>query len=316
MSISACKNYGTFSKPYRVIATGPGPEDIALDTSLGFPRIIISSTERRLEDSSRNGFYAYTISTGKQIRLTIVGLPDSLQLRPHGIDVAQIGNQTFLYAVNHDSKRDLHGILVFQLQENSLQFVNGLYNPLVTSPNDVCTDHRGGLYVSNDSGKKGSTWEKLWALKRSYVMHFDGTIWKQVGDKLAYANGVGVVGNRLYVTGTQEKTIHFYTIEPSGLTNRVDLPAIKGADNITFSCGKLITAAHLDFIKFIGHVKKSEKKSPSMVYSVDMKTQKLDTLFLDNGNVLSASSTGLIVGDSLYVSQVFDPFIVAVPLRK
>jgi arylesterase/paraoxonase len=147
-------------------------------------------------------------------------------------------------------------------------------------------------------------------------MHFDGTNWKQVGDKLAYANGVGVVGNRLYVTGTQEKTIHSYTIEPSGLSNRVDLPALKGADNITFSCGKVITAAHLDFIKFIGHVKKSEKKSPSMVYSVDMKTQELDTLFLDNGYVLSASSTGLIVGDSLYVSQVFDPFIVAVPMSK
>jgi len=314
MMVFSCGGIRPYEGYHRAVPTGPGPEDIALDTSLGRPRIIISCSQRRNEDRSQNGYRAYDIGTGVQSRLIIVGLPKEILLSPHGIDVATSTSGTLLYAVNHDRDRDVHGILVFRLGEDSLHFLHELTTPLMFSPNDVCSDHRGGLYVSNDCGKRNSIWEKLWALKRSYVLHFNGSEWKRVGDPLSYANGVGVKGDRLYVTGTQEQTVHRYRITANGIVDRSDIPAIKGNDNITFYNGRLVTTAHSDFMAFIRHVKQDSKPSPCIAYAVDLSTGKLDTLFADDGSTLSAASTGLIVGDSLYLAQVFNPFLLVVPL--
>ncbi len=314
LMVISCGGVRPYEGYHRVVPTGPGPEDIALDTSLGRPRIIISCSQRRTGDRSQNGYRAYDIGTGVQSRLIIVGLPKEILLSPHGIDVATSNRGTLLYAVNHDRNRDVHGILVFKLGEDSLHFLHELTTPLMFSPNDVCSDHRGGLYVTNDCGKRNSNWEKLWALKRSYVLHFNGSDWKRVGEPLAYANGVGVKGDRLYVTGTQERTVHSYRITANGIVDRSDIPAIKGNDNITFFNGRLVTTAHTDFMAFIRHVKKETKPSPCIAYAVDLSTGRMDTLFADDGSTFSAASTGLIVGDSLYLAQVFNPFLLVVPL--
>ncbi len=312
--VVSCSRIRPYEGYRRIVPTGPGPEDIALDTSLGRPRIIISCSQRRTGDRSQNGYRAYDIATGKQSDLVTSGLPKEIVLSPHGIDVATLNSGTLLYAVNHDRDRDVHGILVFRLGEDTLHFLSELTTPLLFSPNDVCTDRQGGLYVSNDCGKRNSIWEKLWALKRSYVVHYNGTDWKRVGEPLAYANGVGVKGDRLFVTGTQERTLHSYRITADGPGGRSDIQALKGNDNITFHRGKLVTTAHTDFMAFIRHVKKDRKPSPCVVYSVDLATGRLDTLFADNGGTFSAASTGLIVGDSLYMAQVFNPFLMVVPL--
>ena len=321
--IASCAKVPVFNADYQTINVGPGPEDIALDTVAGMERLIVSCSERRTTDYSKNGLYDFNLSTQELVNLPIEGLPDSIQLRPHGIDIAQVSGVKTLYCVNHE--RDAtdvrltgrQSILVFELLDDRIVFKEQLTDPLMESPNDVCTDKKGGIFVSIDSGKIGSKWEKLMALKRSYVLHFDGENWKQVGDKLRYANGVGVRNNRLFVTGTQEKTIVSYMIEEHGeLVEDVVMKSMKGNDNITFSDGKLITTAHLDFLKFVKHVSNPEQNSPCAVYSIDLKTHEMDTLFLDNGAILSAASTGLVYKGNLYVAQVFNPYILKVPLNK
>ena len=91
---------------------------------------------------------------------------------------------------------------------------------------------------------------------------------------------------------------------------------MKGNDNITFSGGKLVTTAHLDFLEFLKHVKDPEEPSPCVVYSMDLRTHQIDTLYLDNGTVMSAASTGLEYNGNLYASQIFNDFIVKIPLNK
>ncbi len=200
--------------------------------------------------------------------------------------------------------------------DDKVVFLEQLTSEILISPNDVCTDHKGGIYVSNDSGERNNFFEKLFELKRSTVIHFDGTNWKYVGDKYKYANGVGVVSSKLYVTGTQEKQIASYDIaEDGGLSGRKNIPCLKGNDNITFSGNKFITTAHLDFLKFMKHVKHADKPSPCAVYSVNLETSQIDTFYVDNGSVLSAASTGLVYNDKLFISQVFNPFIIEIPLK-
>jgi len=148
-------------------------------------------------------------------------------------------------------------------------------------------------------------------------VHYDGENWKTVGEKVKYANGVGVKNNRLYITGTQEEVVISYSIGTDGiLSDKREIPSLFGNDNITFYEDKLITTNHFDFVKFLKHAKDGEKPSPSAAYSINLKTEKIDTLYLDNGEILGAASTALIYENNLYISQVFNPFIIEVPLSK
>lgn len=321
--LSSCVKYPTFMGDYTRIEVGPGPEDIALDTMNGNERLIVSCSQRRSEDYSKNGFYDYNIASGELNRLSMEGLPESVTFRPHGIDIGMVDGEKLVYCVNHEKDEvdfppsGRQSILVFRLLDDKVVFKEQLMSELVISPNDVCTDHQGGIYVSNDSGKRNNIWEKLFALSRSFVVHYDGKSWSAVGDKLKYANGVGVKDNRLYITGTQEKKIISYAINADGsYTDKQEIPCMKGNDNITFSGDLIVNAAHLDFLKFMKHVKHEDKPSPCSVYTVDIKTGTIDTLYTDAGTVLSAASTGLIYNGNLYMAQVFNPYILEIPLKK
>lgn len=321
LMLGSCKNYPSFNQDYLRIAVGPGPEDMALDTLMGEERLIVSCSERRSEDYSKNGFYAYQFSSGQLTKILVEGLPEKVTLRPHGIDIGLVNGSKLLYVVNHEKNEEAfppkgrQSILVFELNANIALFKTQLTDEILISPNDVCVDHKGGVYVSNDSGERNNFFEKLFELKRSTIIHFNGSDWKYVGDKMKYANGVGVRNGRLFVTGTQEKAVYSYQIEEDGsLQEKLVMPSMKGNDNITFSGGKLVTTAHLDFMKFIKHVKDGNKPSPCAVYSIDLSSQEIDTLFMDNGSILSAASTGLIYENNLYVSQVFNPMILKIPL--
>ncbi|MBI1288337.1 MAG: hypothetical protein GC178_12260 [Flavobacteriales bacterium] len=319
----SCGKYPTFTGDYTRIEVGRGPEDIALDTMGGNERLIISCSERRSEDYSKNGFYDYNISSGKLVKLPMEGLPESIAFRPHGIDIGVVNGEKLIYSVNHEKNEadfpptGRQSILVFELLDDKVVFKQQLTSELIISPNDVCTDHQGGIYVSNDSGKRNGIWEKLFELKRSFVIHYDGNSWSAVGDKLKYANGVGVKDGRLYITGTQEKNIISYAINADGsYSDKKEIPCLKGNDNITFHGNEIVTTAHLDFLKFMKHVKHADKPSPCAVYTVNLETEAIDTLYVDAGTILSAASTGLIYNGNLYISQVFNPYILQVPLNK
>ena len=316
--LGSCAKQPVYNGDYTRIGTGPGPEDIALDTIGNSERLIVSCSERRTSDYSSNGLYDYNFASRELVKLPIEGMPEDVLLRPHGIDVALVNGVKTLYCVNHEKNAELfppagrQSVLV-----DKLVFNQQLTNPLIVAPNDVCTDHKGGIFVSIDSGKINSKWEKLMALKHSYVLHFNGEKWEQVGDRLRYANGVGVKNGRIYITGAQEKNIFSYHIETDGsYSDKQEYPTMKGNDNITFYGSKLVATAHLDFLKFLKHVKDADEPTPCAVYSLDLKTNELDTLYLDNGTVMGAASTGLIYNGNLYASQIFNPYILEIPLAK
>ncbi len=320
---ASCSKHPVFNRDHTRIEVGPGPEDMALDTIGEEERIVVSCSERRSTDYSRNGFYDYDIKSGHLKKLIMENLPDNITCRPHGIDIGVVNGKKLLYCVNHEKNEEAfppkgrQSILVFELYSDRAVFKKQLTDEILISPNDVCVDHKGGIYVSNDSGERNNFFEKLFELRRSTIIHYDGGAWKYVGDKYKYANGVGVRNNRLFVTGTQEKVVYSYLIKEDGsLSEKLAIPALKGNDNITFTQDKLVTTAHLDFLKFMKHVKHADKPSPSAVYTIDLKSLEIDTLFVDNGNVLSAASTGLVYNKKLFVSQVFNPFILEVPLSN
>jgi len=121
LTFSSCKQYPVFSGDYTIINVGPGPEYMALDTTLGEKRLIVSCDERRTDETLKNGFYDFNFQTKKAIKLNIEGFPKDISLHPHGIDIALVNDKKLLYCVNHEKNEvefppaGRQSILVFEL---------------------------------------------------------------------------------------------------------------------------------------------------------------------------------------------------------
>ena len=69
-------------------------------------------------------------------------------------------------------------------------------------------------------------------------------------------------------------------------------------------------AAHPSTFKFLRHAASKDNIAPSQIYRIDSKTNEVTNHYSNDGSELSAASTGLIIGDRIYVSQVFEDFLL------
>ncbi len=300
------------------IKIGPGPEDMVVDTTGGTQRLLVSCNERRI-DTVYGEIFEVKLSDHSTRVIPRINTPEDIIFNPHGIDLRTIDGVTRLYAISHNNEKERHTIVVYRVYTDSLVYETLYENQAaMNTPNDLAVTEKGDIYVSNDAGKRGNIWEQLLKMKRSNVVFYDAELklWKKVADGLVYANGVAVDDTCVYVATTRSNKLFYYKREADGnLSTRRTLAEVSGQDNIMFHGDELIFTSHPKVFKFIKHVKSSDKKSPSQVHSYNRKTGEYKLLFTDDGYRISASSTALIVGDKLYISQVFDPYLLEVKLR-
>jgi hypothetical protein len=317
--LSACSRLpiNTVSETQQ-ITVGPGPEDMVLDSTGGTERLLVSCNERRF-DTVFGEIYEVKLNDNSVRIIPRINTPEDIIFNPHGIDIKTINDITRLYAISHNNDKERHTIVVYRVYADSLVYETLYENQAaMNTPNDLAVTEKGDIYVSNDAGKRGSVWEQLLKLKRSNIVYYDSELklWKKVADGLVYANGVAVDDTCVYVATTRTNKLFSYKREADGnLSNRRTLAEVPGQDNIMFYGDELIFTSHPKVFKFLKHVKSSEKKSPSQVHSYNRKTGEYKLMFTDDGYRISASSTALIVGDKLYISQVFDPYILQVKLK-
>jgi len=300
------------------ITTGPGPEDMAVDSTGGNLRLLVSCSERR-ENPPFGEIYEVNLSDNSSRILPRKNTPDDIVFHPHGIDLKTINGITRLYAISHNNEKERQSIVVYHVYADSLVFEQVIENQAaMNTPNDLAVTEKGDIYVSNDAGKRGSVVEQLLKLKRSNVVFYDSELrlWKKVADRLIYANGVAVDDTCVYVATTRSNKLFSYKRQPDGnLTDRKTLVKIKGEDNIMFNGSEMVFTSHPDVFAFLKHVKSSEKKSPSQVHGYNRKTGQYRLILADDGYRISASSTALFFNNKLYISQVFDPYILEVRLK-
>ncbi len=291
---------------------------MVIDSTGGFPRLLVSCNERRKE-IVYGEIYEVNLNDNTTRVIPRKNTPDEIVFNPHGIDLKMSNGITRLYAISHNDEKERHTIVVYRVYADSLVFEHLIENAAaMNTPNDLAVTEKGDIYVTNDAGKRGSLWEQLWKLKHSNVVFYDSelNLWKKVADRLVYANGIAVDDTCVYIATTRSNKLFSYKREADGnLSNRRTLAEIPGEDNIMFYGDELIFTSHPDVLKFLKHVKSSEKKSPSQVHSYNRKTGEYKLLFTDDGYRISASSTALIFKNKLYISQVFDPYILEVKLK-
>lgn len=296
------------------IEVGAGPEDMVLDTLNG-PRLLISCSARRDEYKPYGEIEALDLITMERKILTRHKEADSIKFRPHGIYL----EGEILYVISHEREPDLHPILIYRVHGDSLEFIEMISDPLLNSPNALTTGEQGEIYVVNDSGKRGSLMEKILKLKRASLIMLKKDslgLWSSqyMAIELGYPAGINRIGKTIYAGDAIQNQIHVFQISEKGLKPQPPIKGLKGNDNLRIYKGEILTCCHVKPFRFIGHAKNPEKDSPVEVFQLDPKTGESESLFSTDGSQISGGSTAIIYGNELYISQVFEPFLLKVKL--
>ena len=301
---------------------------MVLDESTGVPRLLISCAQRRKRKAFYGGINYYILGEDKSYPMPIDFSGNELAFCPHGIAIAEVDGKSFLYAINHgkENSRIQQAVLRFVIGKDKLYLDQVFKSELLRSPNDLFVMSDGSFYVTNDTNGTGN-WDKFagYILKRSRgsIVYFDGRkSWSVVIDYLKMPNGIRVLDSKLYATLTRANQLVQFDLLEAG---RIDTESkkvvvrIKGGDNINFDGHQsLLTTSHSSDLRYLLHTLSPRFKSPTKVYQVDIGSGKAKNhykiIFTDNGEQISAGSTALIYRDKLYISQVFEGYILEVTL--
>lgn len=309
-SIFSCEKV-TLRKTYTKIATAPGPEDIVLDKTNN--RILVSCDERREGQPLHGEIQQINMETNECKILPLVNFP-SIPFHPHGFDLQTVNGIDYLYIINH--YRDVahtSSVLQFKINTESLEFIYEYKNALLISPNDLTVLPNGSFYFSNDRNSPNIL-ELLTNPNAGSVGYCDGNvIWNKVDSAIGFPNGLYNENNKLYLATSRNHALFTYDTQNDGtLLNKTTLSTVNGMDNISINGDELIIAVHPDEVKFALLSYFPETLSPSKTYAINKQTGEAKTIFYDDGAVISGSSTALVVGNDLYLSQVFEGFVLKI----
>lgn len=299
------------------IAMGSGPDDMHVQ-SLVAPRLIVSSHDRR-HFRNHGNIYALPLESLKAAIMTRAGEPDGFILRPHGLDLIQRDGRWWLYVINHDKElfSDQHTLVIYEVVGDTLIFQQELHSPLLTAPNDVAVADNGDIYVTNEREDGASIAELLFLQRKANVVVYRPQLgWRVAADDLAVANGILIQGNTVWITQTLGEGLRRYQRAPDGrLTQMAQLGNLSLLDSINVrDNGHFLIPAYPSLPNFLLHWQLPGQRSPTKVYDVDPQTGQGSVIFTDDGRIISAVSTALAIKDQLYLSQVFDAFVLRCPL--
>lgn len=305
--------------PTQRITVGAGPEDMLLDVSQDAPRILISCTARRETQPPFGEIVAYTPSTGAVDTLTRKGMPDTLFFQPHGIFLDSQSDPPLLYAISHEHDEGFHPVYIWEVRESTLKFKELITSVLLNSPNALTIGVNGELYVVNDAGDRENMMEKIFRLNRANIIRLEKNSngkWEATvaAQGLGMPAGINRIGSTLYAGDAVNNLLHVYGISGKELVAREPVEGLQGNDNIRVIDQKLYTTGHVKPLKFVAHTRSPEKHSPVEVWEYDPARKQVTSLFYTDGSAISAGSTALVLDGALYISQVFEPFILKVDL--
>ncbi len=313
------------------INVGPGPEDIVLDTiSTSYPRILASCTQRRKGKPTYGEICEVNLNNDSYKILKRLNEPQGMVFRPHGFDLVKNSNgELLLYCISHNEEKKEHSIIIYTVFADHLEFKEKLDSPLLVSPNDVTANCSGEIFVTNDARKRGSAMESILKLKTSNVVHYqpESQKWNIVAKGISYANGIAInhcPSDYVILSTVRSNKLYMLQYHPNALIrNKKDssddtdsyfiktIAKLKGLDNITFiNDNEVLVTAHLRQVAFLKHAKDPKNHSPTVVYQVNINTGEYKAIYSNDGSDISTGSTALNYNKKLYISQVFEPFLL------
>lgn len=301
----------------------PGAEDITISVIDGFA--IISSTDRSEfspQGEQYGGLYYMELKTGE---FAIKHLTSSItkSFAPHGISMVKLDSTYKIMAINHTPQG--HSIEVFILNGRHLTIEKSLTDPSMISPNDIVMIDQNRFYFTNDHGSTngiGRFMEDYAGLSASNVVYFDGENYREVAKGIAYANGINFDAKRnlLFVASSRKFLIKVYSRNSDGSLEFIeDIDCKTGVDNIEFDTkGNLWIGAHPDLLRFAAYAKGKKDTSPSEIIKIDYRNKNeynIETIYLEEGAIMSASSVAAPFGDLILTGNVKDDAFLILKIK-
>jgi len=259
-----------------------------------------------------------------QLKINIPGV-----FHPHGITLRKglNGEALELYVVNHISAT-VHEIDIFDILEPGvLTLRRRVSYPEMISPNDLIVVAKDQFFVTNDYGSTYATvMQKLEAylgLPMSSVTYFDGEQGHTVIDGMRMANGIELSADSqtLYVAESLRRSVsrsrRGVSLKDWTYQDRVEFDF--SVDNLEWSDrGNLLTAGHPKAFDFLAHVDDPLKISSSEVASINVtgETMQAETIYRNDGEVLSGSSVAVQLGETVLIGPVLDTHILRCQVKK
>lgn len=229
------------------------------------------------------------------------------------------GRAIELYAVNHIDMQT-HEIDVFTiLQNGDLKLRRRIPFPELISPNDIVVVGKDRFFVSNDHGNPRHTVMELVedysGIGLSSVVYFDGEQGHFVINGLRYTNGLALSADQktLYVAETTANQVSRYMrgqdIKTWHLVDTLYIPM--AVDNLEWLGSKhLLTAGHPKIFEFTAHMKDENHSAPSQAFKIDVsgESMKAESIYYDNGDMISGTSVASISDNQLLLGSVFEPY--------
>lgn len=291
-----------------------GAEDMIVSTTDSF--VLISSTNRGIyppEAQEKGGLYLMDLTADDY---TLLPLTTSFgkAFAPHGISFFKKDSSYQVMAINHTTKG--HTIEVFELYNQNLKHLKTLEDPSMISPNDLVMIDEHRFYFTNDHGyTKGliKLAEDYGGLAASNVIYFDGNEYREVAQRIAYANGINYDRERnlLFVTSPRHFLVKVYTVAQDGSLSFIeDIPCGTGVDNIEFDDeGNLWIGSHPNLLRFAAYAKGEKETSPSEIIKITYREKgdySVEQVYVEDGSTMSASSVAAIFGDLIFAGNVMD----------
>lgn len=290
-------------------------EDIVIDPSTNIA--YISSGLRRpspVQEPAPGSIFAYDLSKMPGSPTPVASdLP--FEFFPHGIGLFSDPEGTRLFAVNHRSDSD--SVEIFDVNaDGSLVHVESIVSENLYNANDIVPTGDRTFFLTRDHGSKWTSLRRLediFALEWSSVIFFDGSEFRTVADRIAYANGLAIDSSQtfLYVGASTGKAIHIFRVERETgrlLPERV-IPVETGVDNLSLEQDKTLwIAGHPKLLTFLRYSRDRNELSPSQVLRVRARdsSSEVEEIFLGDGKYLSASSVAVPWRDKFLIGSVFD----------
>lgn len=292
----------------------PGAEDITVSQSDSFA--IISSTQRGVYPPTEieiGGLYFMDL---KSDAYNPVHLTSSFTkpFAPHGISMLKTDSTYKVMAISHIL--DAHFIEVFRLNNNALTHEKTLTDESMIKPNDIVMIDNERFYFTNDHGYAkglGMLAEDYLGLALSNVIYFDGSTYREVASGISYANGINYDAKRnlLFVASPRKFLVKVYNVLEDGSLDFIEnIDCGTGVDNIEFDTdSNLWIGSHPNLLKFASYAKGKEDNSPSEIIKINYKGKNdyaVETIYLEDGKSMSASTVAAPFGDFLLSGNVMD----------
>lgn len=292
----------------------PGVEDLQI---LQAERVDILSFDdrksRRDGLPAKGGLYYLDLSQ-PTLEATPIAIPIE-DFRPHGISLYQVDSRTYkLFVINHSQGK--HTIEEFILKGDQAYYQRSYAHELMVSPNDLVAVSASQFYFTNDHKHLSGFprfLEDYGGAGKANVVFFDGTNFKEVAGGIAYANGINYDTERrlLFVGSSRGFLVKVYEAAENGNLEFVeDIPIGSGADNLEFDdAGNLLVGCHPNLMAFANYAKGKSEYSPSEIIQITYfgkNKHQISSLFIDDGQLVSASSVAGRYQDYLIIGNVMD----------